>query len=104
MYVSTAYANCNLIEIQEKVYPLGASAQSLIDRILLDNSDDTPPVGHPSLLGRPNSYTLSKAIAESLIQEKYSDLPITICRPSIVAHAYKDPIEGKHRLTFTNCV
>lgn len=95
MYVSTAYANCNLLDIEEKVYPLEKSAQTLVDEILASNSDSTPAVGDVELMGRPNSYTLSKAIAENLVREKYSHLPVVICRPSIVTHSFKEPTEGE---------
>lgn len=102
MYVSTAYANCNLLEVQEKVYPLGISAQNLITDIIKADSDETPYVGHPALMGRPNSYTMSKAIAELLVKEKYPDLPVVICRPSIVTHSFKDPIDGNVCPTLIN--
>ncbi|KAH9511941.1 hypothetical protein DERF_010364 [Dermatophagoides farinae] len=94
VYVSTAYANCNLIDVEEKVYPLVDDIDSLINKIINEDSDETPGVGHPSLMGRPNSYTISKAIAECLVDAKYSDLPVVICRPSIVSHAYREPAEG----------
>ncbi len=46
----------------------------------------------PSLLkGRPNTYTLTKAIAENLLQEEASDLPVAIIRPSIIGAAIKEP-------------
>ncbi|KAI2808466.1 hypothetical protein RDWZM_005739 [Blomia tropicalis] len=96
IYVSTAYANCNLLEIEEKVYPLSTgTAQQMIDQIMEENSDQTPLEGDPKLLGRPNSYTLSKSIAENLIREKYwNKLPVLICRPSIVTHSYCEPTPG----------
>lgn len=76
------------------MYPLATSAQAMIENILDTDSELTPQHGDPSLCGRPNGYTLSKAIAESLIEEKYSQLPVVICRPSIVTHSHHDPIEG----------
>ncbi|KAH9418028.1 hypothetical protein DERP_008284 [Dermatophagoides pteronyssinus] len=94
VYVSTAYANCNLIDVEEKVYPLADDIESLINKIINEDSDEAPSDGHPSLMGRPNSYTISKAIAECLVASKYSDLPVVICRPSIVSHAYREPAEG----------
>lgn len=94
VYVSTAYANCNLLEIDEKVYSLPKPAQKMIDEILAENSSEAPKMGDPDLYGRPNSYTLSKSIAESLVNEKYPSLPVVICRPSIVTHAYTEPMQG----------
>ncbi|OTF77133.1 hypothetical protein BLA29_011888, partial [Euroglyphus maynei] len=97
VYVSTAYSNCNRSDVEEKVYPLNGDVDSIIDQIIRNDNDDDdkkPEKGDPILFGRPNSYTASKAIAEYLIQEKFADLPIVICRPSIVAHAYDEPIKG----------
>lgn len=94
IYVSTAYSNCNRIDVEERVYPVVDNVQTLIDRILLEDSDESPFEGHPSLMGRPNSYTISKAVAETLIEQLYSDIPVVICRPSIVTHANREPAEG----------
>ncbi|KAI7693619.1 Fatty acyl-CoA reductase 1 [Sarcoptes scabiei] len=94
VYVSTAYANCNLIDVQERIYPVVDDIEGLIEKILKENSEMTPMPGHPSLMGRPNSYTISKAIAECLVDQKYRDLPVVICRPSIVTHAFNEPADG----------
>jgi len=45
-------------------------------------------------LGWPNTYTLTKSIAESLIARFAADLPIAIVRPSIVETSTHDPFEG----------
>lgn len=58
------------------------------------NYENAPNLGDPELFGRPNSYTISKAIAECMVVEEFSHLPVTICRPSIVTHAYKEPVNG----------
>ena len=51
----------------------------------------------PSLLhGRPNTYTLTKAMAENLLQEEASDLPVAIIRPSIIGAAIKEPVPVSH--------
>lgn len=83
-----------MLNVEEKVYPLPESPEVLIKKILDENSNETPQNGHPALMGRPNSYTISKAIAESLVVEKYSDLPVVICRPSIVTHSFAEPVPG----------
>ena len=44
--------------------------------------------------GWPNTYTLTKSLAESLIASKASDLPIAIVRPSIVETSTHDPFKG----------
>jgi thioester reductase-like protein len=45
-------------------------------------------------LGWPNTYTLTKSLAESLIAKLGSDLPIAIVRPSIVETSTQDPFKG----------
>lgn len=42
----------------------------------------------------PNTYTLTKGLAENLIMTKGTGLPIAIVRPSIVCAAYQEPFPG----------
>ena len=47
----------------------------------------------PSLLqGRPNTYTFTKAVAETLLQNEAKDLPVAIFRPSIIGTPYHEPL------------
>lgn len=49
----------------------------------------------PKLQGKhPNTYTLTKAMAEHLVWEYSAKLPVAIIRPSIVTGAYKEPFPG----------
>ncbi len=45
-------------------------------------------------LGWPNTYTLTKSLAESLIVRYGTDLPIAIVRPSIVETSTDQPFQG----------
>jgi long-chain acyl-CoA synthetase len=45
-------------------------------------------------LGWPNTYTLTKSLAESLIQKRGADLPIAIVRPAIVETSVAKPFVG----------
>ena len=45
-------------------------------------------------LGWPNTYTLTKSLAESLIQRLGADLPAVIVRPSIVESSTRQPFVG----------
>ncbi|MGH9593061.1 MAG: SDR family oxidoreductase, partial [Bryobacteraceae bacterium] len=45
-------------------------------------------------LGWPNTYTLSKSLAESLLGTRGGDLPIAIVRPSIVETSTETPFRG----------
>ena len=49
----------------------------------------------PHLLGRrPNTYTLTKALAEVQLVEDSGHLPVVIVRPSIIGAVWKEPIPG----------
>ena len=53
------------------------------------------PLATKLVIGKhPNTYTFTKAIAEQLLMETASDLPLAIVRPSIVVAAWKDPLPG----------
>lgn len=96
VHISTAYSQVDKTEIDEKVYdpPMSASNIIQLTRIL---TDDQLSVLTPHLLKnykRPNTYTLTKAIAESLIKEEHGNIPCCIVRPTVVAASYSEPMPG----------
>uniref|UniRef100_A0A0K0DP35 Fatty acyl-CoA reductase n=1 Tax=Angiostrongylus cantonensis TaxID=6313 RepID=A0A0K0DP35_ANGCA len=94
VHVSTAYANCDRVETEEKVYDPPVVPQKLLEAIQwMDN--DMIALITPKLLGnRPNTYTLTKALAETQLVEDAKHLPVIIIRPSIVGAMWKDPLPG----------
>lgn len=49
----------------------------------------------PKLVGdRPNTYTYTKALAETLLSEECKNLPVAVVRPSIVTAAWREPLRG----------
>lgn len=42
----------------------------------------------------PNTYTYTKRLTEILVRNEYKNLPICICRPSVVTPAFKEPMPG----------
>ncbi|CAG2176235.1 unnamed protein product, partial [Oppiella nova] len=94
VYVSTAYANCSLLEIKEEVYKLQQNSAETIRLAQTTGADTDSQAMRELMEGRPNSYTFSKAIAENLVTEGYSHLPLVIVRPSIVTPAVKEPAPG----------
>ncbi|VDM74942.1 unnamed protein product [Strongylus vulgaris] len=94
VHVSTAYANCDRPETEEKVYNPPIAPQKLVEAIQwMDN--DMINLITPKLLGkRPNTYTLTKALAESQLVEDAKQLPVIIIRPSIVGAMWRDPLPG----------
>lgn len=94
VHVSTAYSNCDRKIIEEIIYEQKLSAQQLIDASKW-MSDEMIEKLLPNLLeDRPNTYTFTKAIAETLIVEECGQLPVAIVRPSIVTASWKDPCPG----------
>jgi fatty acyl-CoA reductase len=92
IHVSTAYANCQLKTMDEKVYPSKIHYKEILN-ILNWFTDDMLELITPSLLdGRPNTYTYSKSLGEQVIAEEAKDLPTAIVRPSIIAASSLEPL------------
>jgi fatty acyl-CoA reductase len=100
VHVSTAYANCDRTTINEEVYKSPIEPNKLIE--MLDLIDDnlanyiSPIVIKP----KPNTYTYTKAIAESLVVQECGNgpngahLPTCIVRPSIITASWREPFPG----------
>ncbi|KAK3603214.1 hypothetical protein CHS0354_036144 [Potamilus streckersoni] len=94
VHVSTAYANCDRRFIEEVVYPPSLEPQKLIDALEWMDDDMINTIT-PRLIGnKPNTYTYTKQLAEHLLIQEGSSLPLAIVRPSIVGAAWKEPIPG----------
>lgn len=94
--VSTAYCNCDLPHIEERVYPAPGNPRGMIDLCQWMSPDmiDSPEVTRKMIGNRPNTYTFTKALAESLLEKEGGGLPLAIMRPSIVSASYKEPYPG----------
>lgn len=94
VHVSTAYCNCEREELDEKIYPISRNYEAYKNVLDLENDDFMEKIIPKLLEGRPNTYTLTKAITENLLNSSYRDLPIVIVRPSIVSSSWKEPLPG----------
>ncbi|KAF7267479.1 hypothetical protein GWI33_019312 [Rhynchophorus ferrugineus] len=94
VHVSTAYSNCIRDHIEEKIYdvPLDSSdLEVMLDKMTKHESE----LYTETLLGEwPNTYTFTKALAESMVKNRGNGLPIGIFRPSIIISTYKEPVPG----------
>ncbi|XP_018572371.1 fatty acyl-CoA reductase wat-like [Anoplophora glabripennis] len=94
IHVSTAFSNCHLPEIEEKFYDCPYAYEDIGQVLEKLNKNDIEQLT-PRIIGPwPNTYTFTKALAESMIKETGSGLPIGIFRPAIVISTYKEPVEG----------
>jgi fatty acyl-CoA reductase len=54
--------------------------------------DDILQLATKKLIGRkPNTFTYTKYIAETLLQQEAENLPVVIVRPSTIGASWKDP-------------
>ncbi|XP_017783688.1 PREDICTED: putative fatty acyl-CoA reductase CG5065 [Nicrophorus vespilloides] len=94
VHVSTAFSNCHMYNIEEKLYKPPFRTEEIIS-LVQSKSDEELEKLTPSLLSQwPNSYAFTKAIAEGTVEEYRDDLPICIFRPAVVVSSYKEPIRG----------
>ncbi|KAL4711343.1 hypothetical protein ACJJTC_019184 [Scirpophaga incertulas] len=92
-HVSTAFSNTHVEFIEEKFYEPPMSVEALEAISTLD--DEILEQILPAVLGkRPNTYCLTKAIAEEAVRNDAAGLPICILRPSIVVSTYEEPVRG----------
>ena len=100
VHVSTAYSHCyTSSEIEEKFYPMPSNNYSRYSPDeLIELCNEAKTNGRDitkDIIGVfPNTYTFTKAMAEKVIEEKASDLPVAIMRPSIVVASWKEPMPG----------
>lgn len=92
--VSTAYVTPhpgNATPVEEVLPPLPVSASELFNSIQAGGAIDAELLARS---GHPNTYTLTKAIAEHLLVERRGSVPLTIMRPSIISASRHTPFPG----------
>src|SRR5579883_2830838 len=95
IHLSTAFHTFVPEGIEERVYDPPAPPQAIIDLadVISEDLDDRL---RPSLIKpRPNTYTYTKAITETLVvQECQGKIPFAIVRPSLVGSTWREPFPG----------
>ncbi|XP_043675011.1 uncharacterized protein LOC122632366 [Vespula pensylvanica] len=94
VHVSTAYANCFEKRIEERFYAYSIHHEELIRSTNELSEEELENKFQCIKKTWPNTYTFTKAMAESLIREKHGNLPIGIIRPAIVISTAYEPIKG----------
>ena len=97
LHVSTCYVNSNRANglIEEKVYPLGFDPEEMVERVRKMPPSELENIATTGLLHSwPNTYTMTKAMTEQLLIKHRGDIPLVICRPSIVGSAWSEPVPG----------
>lgn len=95
MHISTAYANCDRLHISEEVYNPPVQPDKIIEAIDWIEEDLLHELTPKVIQLRPNTYTYTKAITETLVvQECKEKIPCAIVRPSIVGASWREPFPG----------
>ena len=57
--------------------------------------DEMLTLSTKKLIGnKPNTYTYTKWIAETLLEQEADNLPIVLVRPSLIGASWKEPFAG----------
>jgi len=96
IHVSTAYANCNIADIEEVYYEMGEEYSPLKLLELCDwmDEDVIASMTETLLRDRPNTYCLTKAVTEEYLFKHAKDIPLGIFRPSIIGASWQEPAPG----------
>jgi len=92
--VSTAYVTPHRDDgrpVAEELAPLPHDASDLYEGILRGEIDEAKLLAET---GHPNTYTLTKCIAEHLLCERKGDAPLALVRPSVIASSLRQPFPG----------
>jgi nucleoside-diphosphate-sugar epimerase len=93
--VSTAYVTPHpgngVLPVYETLVPLPRPAAEIRDAIR-ERTAETEDLLRETR--HPNTYTLTKCLAEHLLVEQRGDVPLSIVRPSIVSASWREPFPG----------
>ena len=95
--VSTAYvaphaaSASGICTADEVLAPLARDPEALYAAILAGSVDADRLLEET---GHPNTYTLTKCLAEHLVSRRLDDVPVTLVRPSIVSASRSQPRPG----------
>lgn len=92
--VSTAYVTPHPKDgktVFEELVALPWNAADTYDAILRGEANEQQLLAET---GHPNTYTLTKCIAEHLLVERREDMPLTLVRPSIISVSMHQPFPG----------
>lgn len=93
-FVSTAYVTPHQGDgaaIAPGLVPLPAPAEDLYREIQNGTASETDLLARS---GQPNTYTLTKLLAEHLLLARRGEVPLTILRPSVISASWRHPFPG----------
>nr|AID66655.1 fatty acyl reductase [Agrotis segetum] len=94
LYISTAYTQTQRKVLMETVYPPPAKEEDIYKFIEEFGNDAKETEKYLCDHEKPNSYTFTKALAESYIAKNHGDVPAVIIRPSAVVSIKDEPLKS----------
>lgn len=92
--VSTAYVTPHTggeCVVEERLAPLPLPAPEIYASILEGTADEAALLAET---GHPNTYTLTKCLAEHLLVQRRGEVPLALLRPSIISASLRRPSPG----------
>lgn len=96
VHVSTAYCNAELSSVRELVYPPPQPVHSVYSLVDAAPADLLAQITPQYIMPKPNTYTFTKALAESVIAEHrtHGRYSCAIFRPTVVVSSMEHPFPG----------
>jgi len=96
VHISTAFVNTDRFEgtIEEKIYPSRINFKDMEKSLKWMSDESLDKLLKDILDKRPNTYTLTKAMAEDAIAEESGNMPVCIVRPGMITPALEEPAPG----------
>lgn len=83
IHVSTLFANCSRLYIEEKLYETSFTYQDVISLSKILQNLDSEKLESLMLEGLPNTYTTTKHYSEKMVTDIANELPCGIFRPPV---------------------
>ncbi|XP_030380980.1 fatty acyl-CoA reductase wat [Scaptodrosophila lebanonensis] len=95
VHVSTFFSNPYLDTVESKYYSSPMEWRKCLQLAQTIKDDDMlNALTRKLIVGFPNTYTFTKNLAESLINDYRTRLPVIVYRPSIVLFSIREPVPG----------
>lgn len=94
VHLSTTFCCCDQEVLREEVYDSNVDPKELIRAAEWMSEDAMNELRKTMIAPHPNTYTYTKRLGEVLVRDEYENLPICICRPSIVLPTFREPMPG----------
>ncbi|KAF6209171.1 hypothetical protein GE061_014916 [Apolygus lucorum] len=95
VHVSTVFCQCEPPVVEEKIFQPRVNPHAVIDLTeWLSQKENHREITEKLLGDHPNCYTFTKQLAETLVDEYKTSIPVSIVRPAIVTPSHHDPFPG----------